>query len=98
MSILAFRRPIAIAALALGCTACAAGGASMGKVAGDVVGGTAWVAMKGGSAAWKGGAFAVKTTGRAMVGAAKGVHQEFSKPQAVKTAKASESQVAALSQ
>ena len=98
MNILAFRGPIAVVALALGCTACAAGGASMGKVAGDVVGGTAWVAMKGGSAAWKGGAFAVKTTGRAVVGAARGVHEEFSKPQAVKTAKASQSQGAALSQ
>jgi len=98
MSILVFRRSLAVIALGLGCTACAAGGASMGKVAGDVVGGTAWVAMKGGSAAWKGGAFAIKTTGRAMVGAARGVHEEFSKPQAVKTAKASQSQVAALSQ
>ncbi len=34
----------------------------------------------------KGGTFAVKTTGRTMVGAAKGVNQEFSKKDQPKVA------------
>jgi hypothetical protein len=54
--------------------------AAMGTVAGDLVGGTGWVAMKSGKLALKGGTFAAKTTGRTVVGAAKGVHEEFSKP------------------
>ncbi len=64
---------VGAAALALG--GCAA---PMGTVAGDVVGGAGWAAMKGGSYAFKGGKLAVKTTGRTVVGAARGVHEEFS--------------------
>jgi hypothetical protein len=52
--------------------------ASMGSVAGNVVGGAAWGLMKGGNLAWKGGTYAAKTAGKATVGAAKGVKNEFS--------------------
>jgi hypothetical protein len=98
-----FCRSVAAIALVLGCAACAAAG---GKAAGDAVGGTAWLAMKGGGLVWKGGTFAVKTTGRVVIGAAKGVHEEFSSPadkakaEAARAAKlkAEQSQVAALSQ
>jgi hypothetical protein len=65
----------AIVILGVSLSGCAAG---MGAVAGNVVGGAAWGAMKGGTLAWKGGALAAKTTGRAVVGAARGVHGEFS--------------------
>ena len=51
--------------------------ASMGTVAGNVAGGAGWVAMKTGSLAWKGGTIAAKATGRTVVGAARGVHEEF---------------------
>ncbi len=69
----------AILVLSLGLGGCAA---SAGSVAGNVVGGAAWGAMKGGKLAWKGGSFAAKTAGRTVVGAAKGVHEEFSGPKA----------------
>ena len=36
--------------------------------------------MKGGKLAWKGGSFAAKTAGKTVVGAARGVHEEFSSP------------------
>ncbi len=54
--------------------------APIGSVAGNVVGGAAWGAMKGGKLAWKGGSFAAKTAGKTVVGAARGVHEEFSSP------------------
>ncbi len=69
-------RVIAITVVALACTACAK---TMGQAAGTVVGGGAYALMKGGT-------FAVKTTGRTMVGAAKGVHDEFSKKDPPKVA------------
>ncbi len=69
----------AILILSLGLGGCAA---SAGSVAGNVIGGAAWGAMKGGKLAWKGGSFAAKTAGRTVVGAAKGVHEEFSEPKA----------------
>lgn len=65
----------AILVLGVSLSGCAA--ASMGSVAGNVVGGAAWGVMKGGNLAWKGGSFAAKTTGRAAIGAAKGVRGEF---------------------
>jgi hypothetical protein len=65
----------AILVLGLCTSGCAA---SMGSVAGNVLGGAAWGAMKGGKLAWKGGEFAAKATGKTVVGAAKGVHEEFS--------------------
>ena len=65
----------AILILGASLSGCAAG---MGSVAGNVVGGAAWGAMKGGRLAWKGGTFAAKATGRTVVGAARGVHEEFS--------------------
>jgi hypothetical protein len=52
--------------------------ASMGAVAGNVVGGAAWGLMKGGGMAWKGGSFAARTAGKGAVGAAKGMRNEFS--------------------
>ncbi len=74
----------AVLALAAICSACSSSGggaaAPLGTVAGNVVGGTAWLGMKGAGLAWKGGKFAAKTTGKTVVGAAKGVHEEFSKP------------------
>ncbi len=92
------RRLIAIA-LALLCSACAS--QQVGTVAGNVVGGTAWVAMKGGAAVFKGGRFAVKTTARTVKGAANGVHEEFSRPGGAPSrtaqAKAAPQSVAALS-
>ena len=96
-------RSMAAVALAFLCAGCAA---QAGSTAGEVVGRTAWIAMKGGGLMWKGGTFAVKTTGRAVVGAARGVHEEFSSPEAkakaeaarAAKAKAEESQVASLSQ
>ena len=66
----------AILILGVSLSGCAA--ASMGTVAGNVLGGAAWGAMKGGQLAWKGGSIAAKATGRTVVGAAKGVHNEFS--------------------
>ena len=54
--------------------------APMGSVAGNVVGGAAWGVMKGSKLAWKGGSFAAKTAGKTVVGAVKGVHEEFSSP------------------
>ncbi len=69
------RGAAAILFLGLSLSGCAA---NMGAVAGNVVGGTAWGMMKGGKLAWKGGTFAAKVTGKTVVGAAKGVHEEFS--------------------
>ncbi len=74
-------RAIAAIALALACTACAK---TMGQAAGTIVGGGAYALMKGST-------FAVKTTGRTMVGAAKGVHDEFSKKEPQKVASNSKS-------
>ena len=65
----------AILILSLGLGGCAA---SAGSVAGNMIGGAAWGAMKGGKLAWKGGSFVGKTAGRTVVGAARGVHEEFS--------------------
>ena len=98
-----FSRSIAAVVLTLFCAGCAA---QAGSTAGAVVGRTAWVAMKGGGLMWKGGTFAVKTTGRTVVGAARGIHEEFSSPEAKAKAeaaraaklKAEQSQVASLSQ
>jgi hypothetical protein len=98
-----FSRSIAIIGLTLFCAGCAA---EAGSTAGAVVGRTAWVAMKGGGLMWKGGSFAVKTTGRTVVGAARGIHEEFSSPEtkakeeAARAAKlkAQPSQVASLSE
>ena len=73
------RGAAAILVLGASLSGCAAG---MGQVAGNVVGGAAWGAMKGGQLAWKGGSIAAKATGRTVVGAAKGVHNEFSPPDA----------------
>ena len=66
----------AILILGVSLSGCAA--ASMGSVAGNVMGGAAWGAMKGGQLAWKGGSIAAKATGKTVVGAARGVHNEFS--------------------
>ena len=88
-----------LVALALLCAGCAS--QQVGTVAGNVVGGTAWVAMKGGAAVWKGGKFAVKTTGRTVKGAVKGVNEEFSQPAVpAKTAqaKAAPQKVASISE
>jgi len=76
----------AILILGVSLSGCAA--SSVGSVAGNVIGGAAWGAMKGGQLAWKGGSFAAKTTGRAAVGAARGVHNEFSGDGATETASA----------
>ncbi len=65
----------AILILGLCTSGCAA---SMGSVAGNMIGGAAWGAMKGGKLAWKGGQLAAQATGKTVVGAAKGVHNEFS--------------------
>lgn len=65
----------AILILGVGTSGCAA---NMGAVAGNVVGGAAWGMMKGGQMAWKGGQIAAQATGKTVVGAAKGVHSEFS--------------------
>ena len=65
----------AILVLGVSMSGCAA---SMGTMAGNVVGGAAWGAMKGGQLAWKGGSIAAQATGKTVVGAAKGVHEEFS--------------------
>ena len=65
----------AILILSLGLGGCAA---AAGSVAGNVIGGAAWGAVKGGKLAWKGGSFVGKTAGRTVVGAARGVHEEFS--------------------
>ena len=70
--------PLALAGAVLALTACSGAGGPVGTVAGDAVGGTAWVAMKTTKLAFKGGKFAVKTTGRTFAGAARGVHEEFS--------------------
>jgi hypothetical protein len=71
-------KSIALAAILLTPAVVAGCAAPAGEVAGNVVGGTAWVVTKTGSLAWKGGKFAVQTTGRTVTGAARGVHQEFS--------------------
>ena len=73
------RLPIALAAaVALMCSACAS--QQVGTVAGNVVGRTAWVAMKGGAAAFKGGKYVVKTSARTVKGAAHGIDEEFNPP------------------
>jgi len=76
----------AVLILGVSLSGCAA--ASMGSVAGNVVGGAAWGVMKGGQLAWKGGSFAAKTTGKAAVGAARGVHNEFNGDDSTQTASA----------
>ncbi len=68
----------ALLALGLALSGCAA---PIGSAAGNAVGGVAWGAMKGGKLAWKGGSFAARTAGKTVVGAAKGVHEEFSSPE-----------------
>jgi hypothetical protein len=65
----------AILILGASLSGCAAG---MGSMAGNVVGGAAWGMMKGGQLAWKGGGIAAQAAGKTVVGAAKGVHGEFS--------------------
>jgi hypothetical protein len=77
----------AILVLAMLCTACASSSKQVGQVAGDVVGGTAWVAVKGAVLA-----------GRTVKGAAHGVHEEFSTPSKADQAKAKAQTVASLSQ
>ena len=62
------RPAVALCALTVMLTGCAA---PMGQVAGTVAGNAA-------KFAWVGGKFAVKTTGRTVIGAAKGIHEEFS--------------------
>lgn len=79
------------AALGLFLSACASSSHAIGSAAGDVVGGTAWVAMKGGG-------IVLKTTARTMKGAARGIHQEFSSPSQPAQAKTSQQKVAALSE
>ena len=81
----------AVLILGVSLSGCAA--ASMGSVAGNVVGGAAWGVMKGGQLAWKGGSFAAKTTGKAAVGAARGVHNEFNGDDTTQTASAGGTQV-----
>ena len=82
--------------------ACQGGAAGLGTAAGDVVGGTAWATIKGAKYAYIGGKFVAKTTGRTVVGAARGVHEEFSKPAdgtaSPKTADAKGAQVSQASQ
>jgi hypothetical protein len=88
----------AIAALLAGCAGTAA---PVGTVAGDVVGGAAWAGVKGAKLAFTGGKFVAKTTGRTVIGAARGVHEEFSKPSEApppKTADAKNGQVSQASQ
>jgi len=65
----------AVLILGVSLSGCAA---SMGSVAGNMVGGAAWGMMKGGQLAWKGGSLAARATGKTVIGAAKGVHNEFS--------------------
>ena len=92
---------VGVMALALACSGCAGSAKPIGMAAGEVLGGTAWVTQKGAKLAFKGGKFAVRTTGRTVVGAARGVHEEFSKPaeaSAAKTATARTGQVSQLSQ
>ncbi len=74
---LSLKRAAATAAVlvAIGLTGCAA---AVGTVAGDMIGGAGWAAMKTGKVAVKGGALAARTTGRTVRGAARGVHDEFS--------------------
>ena len=76
------------AILVLGGSLSGCAAASVGSVAGNVIGGAAWGAMKGGQLAWKGGSYAAKTTGKAAVGAARGVHNEFSGDDGAETAQA----------
>ena len=90
MRILHLAATAAILAASLAFGGCAA---PLGAAAGNVVGGTAWVVTKGGSLAWKGGSFAVRTTGRTFVGAARGVHEEFSGQPQGQTAQASNASV-----
>lgn len=68
----------------------------MGEVAGNVVGGTAWVGVKGSKAVFKGGKFAAKTTGRTVKGAAVGIHDEFSKPKEAEVQQISQRETADL--
>jgi hypothetical protein len=88
-------RTIGLTAAAILVLALAGCAGPMGEVAGDVVGGTAWAGVKGSKLLVKGGKFAAKTTGRTVVGAAKGVHEEFSeKPQYQTSAQPAQSQPA----
>jgi hypothetical protein len=80
MRIFALAAVLAFAAASTGCSSDKGAAAPVGTAAGDVVGGVAWVGMKGAGLAWKGGKYAAKVTGKTVVGAAKGVHEEFSKP------------------
>ena len=90
----------AIGATLGGCSSSSGAAAPIGTAAGDLVGGVAWVGVKGANLAWKGGKLAAKTTGRTVVGAARGVNEEFSKPpvQPAATASASPSPVSQASQ
>ena len=73
------RFPAALLTFALGLMLIAAGcAAPMGQAAGTIAGGAGWIGLKAGKVAWTGGKFAVKTTGRTVIGAAKGIHEEFS--------------------
>ena len=93
----------ALAAMATalgGCASSSGAAAPIGTAAGNVIGGVAWVGVKGAGLAWKGGKLAAKTTGRTVVGAARGVNEEFSKPpvQPAATASSSSGQVSQASQ
>lgn len=98
MRIRALTALLAAAALLGGCSHSGGAAAPLGTVAGDVVGGTAWLGVKGAKLAFKGGKFAAKTTGRTVVGAAKGVHEEFSKPETPPPATASTARSGQVSQ
>jgi len=82
------------AAALLALAGCAA---PMGEAAGNVVGGAAWAGSKGAKLAFKGGKFAVKTTGRTVKGAAVGIHDEFSpQPEAQEVRQVSQREAADL--
>jgi hypothetical protein len=87
-----------LAAALCGCANSNGAAAPVGAAAGNVIGGTAWLGMKGAGLAWKGGKLAAKTTGRVVVGAARGVNEEFSKPPPPPAATASATRTGQVSQ
>ena len=86
---------VGVMVLAAACSGCAGAAKPIGTAAGELIGGTAWVTSKGAKLAFKGGKFAAKTTGRTVVGAARGVHEEFSKPEGASAAQTAAAQTPA---
>ena len=98
MRISALAALVAAAGVLGGCSSSSGAAAPIGTAAGDVIGGVAWVGAKGANLAWKGGKLAAKTTGRTVVGAARGVNEEFSKPPPPPAATASAAKAGQVSQ